>query len=163
MLHKDIPALQTFLNTQKMKFSIKDFFSICDKIRRNFRIWLHLLKKSLRWITYGIFGKNRKFEDFLIFVETSLITISERFCSDKNAYHWLQITYLSIFSDPLTLEFPQQRLENLFLCEFHGHPEQNPAENWFQCKQQVSRGILGEKAALRQLNFVCKLYESIYQ
>ena len=28
---------------QKMKFSIKDFFSKCDKIR----IWTHLLKKSL--------------------------------------------------------------------------------------------------------------------
>ena len=41
------------------------------------------------WTTYGIFGKNRKFEDFLIFVETSPITMYERFCSDKNAYHWL--------------------------------------------------------------------------
>ena len=29
-----------------MKFSIKDFFSICDQIRWNLRIWLHLLKKS---------------------------------------------------------------------------------------------------------------------
>ena len=32
---------------QKMKFSIKDFFSICDQIRRKLRVWLHLLKKSL--------------------------------------------------------------------------------------------------------------------
>ena len=31
---------------QKMKFSIKDFFSKCDKIRRFLRIWSHLLKKS---------------------------------------------------------------------------------------------------------------------
>ena len=30
-----------------MKFSIKDFFSKCDQIRRKLRIWLHLLKKSL--------------------------------------------------------------------------------------------------------------------
>ena len=30
-----------------MKFSNKDFFSICDQIRRNLRIWSHLLKKSL--------------------------------------------------------------------------------------------------------------------
>ena len=29
-----------------MKFSIKDFFSKCDKIRRFLRIWSHLLKKS---------------------------------------------------------------------------------------------------------------------
>ena len=29
------------------KFSIKDFFSKCDQIRRYLRIWSHLLKKSL--------------------------------------------------------------------------------------------------------------------
>ena len=32
---------------QKMKFSIKDFFSKCDQIRGKLRIWSHLLKKSL--------------------------------------------------------------------------------------------------------------------
>ena len=31
---------------QKMKFSMKDFFSICDQIRRKLQIWSHLLKKS---------------------------------------------------------------------------------------------------------------------
>ena len=30
-----------------MKFSIKDFFSKCDQIRRKLWIWSHLLKKSL--------------------------------------------------------------------------------------------------------------------
>ena len=30
-----------------MKFSIKDFFSKCDQIRRKLRNWSHLLKKSL--------------------------------------------------------------------------------------------------------------------
>ena len=36
------------LNTaQNMKFSIKDFFSKCDQIRRKLRIWSHLMKKSL--------------------------------------------------------------------------------------------------------------------
>ena len=30
-----------------MKFSIKDFFSKSDQIRRKLRIWSHLLKKSL--------------------------------------------------------------------------------------------------------------------
>ena len=34
-----------------MKFSIKDFFSKCDQIRRKLRIWSHLLKKSLKWKT----------------------------------------------------------------------------------------------------------------
>ena len=35
------------MNAQNMKFSIKDFFSKCDQIRRKLRIWSHLLKKSL--------------------------------------------------------------------------------------------------------------------
>ena len=30
---------------QKIKFSIKDFFSKCDQIRKKLRIWSHLLKK----------------------------------------------------------------------------------------------------------------------
>ena len=34
-----------------MKFSIKDFFSKCDQIRRKLQIWSHLLKKSLKWKT----------------------------------------------------------------------------------------------------------------
>ena len=33
--------------TQKMKFSVKDFFSKCEQIRSKLRIWSHLLKKSL--------------------------------------------------------------------------------------------------------------------
>ena len=36
-----------YYTAQKMKFSIKDFFSKCDQIRRKLRIWLRLLKKSL--------------------------------------------------------------------------------------------------------------------
>ena len=36
-----------FDTAQKMKFSIKNFFSKCGQIRSFFRIWSHLLKKSL--------------------------------------------------------------------------------------------------------------------
>ena len=32
---------------QKIKFSIKDFFSKCDQVNRKLRIWSQLLKKSL--------------------------------------------------------------------------------------------------------------------
>ena len=36
------------INTaQKIKFSIKDFFSNCDQIRKKLWIWSHLMKKSL--------------------------------------------------------------------------------------------------------------------
>ena len=38
---------------KEMKFSIKDFYSKYDQIRRKLRIWSHLLKKSL--MEYFIF------------------------------------------------------------------------------------------------------------
>ena len=50
-----------------MKFSIKDFFSKCDQIRRKLRIWSHLLKKSLmenfifcavNYFLYGVFDQD---------------------------------------------------------------------------------------------------------
>ena len=37
----------TDITSQKMKFPINDFFSKCDQIHRQLRIWSHLLKKSL--------------------------------------------------------------------------------------------------------------------
>ena len=38
---------ETIFTAQKMKFSIKDFSSKCDQIRKKLQIWSHLLKKSL--------------------------------------------------------------------------------------------------------------------
>ena len=45
------------ITPQKMKFSIKDFFSKCNQIRRKLRIWSLLLKKSLMedFIFCGVF------------------------------------------------------------------------------------------------------------
>ena len=42
-----IMALLTENTAQKMKFSIKDFFSKYDQIHSFQQIWSHLLKKSL--------------------------------------------------------------------------------------------------------------------
>ena len=47
---KYLPAVRTKIlwNTaQKTKFSIKDFFTKCDQIRRKLLIWSHLLQKFL--------------------------------------------------------------------------------------------------------------------
>ena len=45
---KALITLRAGINTaQKMKFSIKDFFSKCDQIRSFRWIWSHFLKKSL--------------------------------------------------------------------------------------------------------------------
>ena len=49
-------AICKFSTAQKMKFSIKDFFSKCDQLRRFLRIWSHLMKKSLmeKFIFYAV-------------------------------------------------------------------------------------------------------------
>ena len=46
------------VTAQKMKFSIKDFFSKCNQIHRKLRIWSHLLKKFLmeNFIFCAVFG-----------------------------------------------------------------------------------------------------------
>ena len=41
------PSFLWIITAQKMKFSIKDFFSKCDQIRSFLQIWSYLLKKSL--------------------------------------------------------------------------------------------------------------------
>ena len=47
------------VTAQKMKLSIKDFFSKCDQICSFLRIWSHLLKKSLmeNFIFYAVCDK----------------------------------------------------------------------------------------------------------
>ena len=49
---------------QKMKFSIEDFFSKCNRIRSKLRIWSHLQEKSLienfsfvKWCFLGSFSE----------------------------------------------------------------------------------------------------------
>ena len=46
LLVQCVKSVQSWHTAQKRKFSIKDFFSKCDQIRRKLRIWSHLLKKS---------------------------------------------------------------------------------------------------------------------
>ena len=51
-------ALFVIYTAQKMKFSIKYFFSKCDQIRSYLRIWSNILKKSLmeNLIFYAMIG-----------------------------------------------------------------------------------------------------------
>ena len=44
---KAVTETFTVYTAQKMKFSIKYFFSKCDQVCRRLPIWSHLLKKSL--------------------------------------------------------------------------------------------------------------------
>ena len=55
-ISKERSAVPVVNTAQKMKFSIKAFFSKCDQIRSFLRIWSNLLKKSLmeNFIFYAV-------------------------------------------------------------------------------------------------------------
>ena len=59
--------MQDQFTAQKMKLSIKDFFSKCDQIRKKLRIWTHLLKISLmeNFIFCAVCSKNGLIHGFV--------------------------------------------------------------------------------------------------
>ena len=62
---------------QKMKFSIKNFFPKCNQIRRNLRIWSHLLQKFSNFIFCAVLVSGMTFQpcqpqEFFIITSTSL-------------------------------------------------------------------------------------------
>ena len=61
-----------------MKFSIKDFFSKCDQMRRFLRIWSHLLKKSLMENIFCAPGSYKLLKDLM----QSICYIADRFIKD---------------------------------------------------------------------------------
>ena len=54
---------------QKRNFSIRDFFSKCDQIRRKLRIWSYLLKKTL---TENIIFVQWKFEGYCVYLKKAI-------------------------------------------------------------------------------------------
>ena len=71
-------------NAQKMKISIKDFFSKCDQIRRKLQMWSHLLKKFLVEIFF-----------FCVQSETLFEWKIDEF-DQSNSLFWQNNKYLSI-------------------------------------------------------------------
>ena len=65
--------LRIYVTSQKMKFSLKDFFSKCDQIHMKLRIWSYLLKKS--FMKNFIFCGVRAESVGLIFPEVHLVKV----------------------------------------------------------------------------------------
>ena len=68
---------------QKMKFSIKDFLSKSDQIRRKLLLWSYLLKKSLmeNFIFCAV-----GFPNNICFVQNNLCKVPS-FCTLKRTFH----------------------------------------------------------------------------
>ena len=65
---------------QKIKLSIKDFFSKCDQIRRKLRIWSNLLKKPLmeNFIVCAVMMK------FSMTIQHHNINVHHKYFSEKS-------------------------------------------------------------------------------
>ena len=85
------------VTARKMKFSIKEFFSKCDQIRRMLRIWSHLLKNSLmeNLIFCAVRANNSFFKSIIVesiyFNKIILILINR-------AYEKLTKSYIEVVS-----------------------------------------------------------------
>ena len=86
---------------KNMKFSINDFFSKCDQIRRKLRIWSHLLNKSLmeNFIfvqLFDFFGNEvLQFQiDFFIFIKQYLATFIHDCDKNPPPHHLTLISFL---------------------------------------------------------------------
>ena len=91
---KPIDKRKDMLQNLRVLFVRKKKLSVIEINALSQSFWTEVFIKCdyclvVRWMTYGIFGKNKKFEGFLIFLEKSPKIPCERFCSNKNAYHWL--------------------------------------------------------------------------
>ena len=85
-----------------MKFSIKDFFSKCDQIRRKLRIWSYLLNKSLmeNFIFCGVRDNERSPSHLAMIIRPHCIK-SVGIRSYSSLYFpvfGLNTEYLSVFS-----------------------------------------------------------------
>ena len=59
---KGLKTRSVDITAEKVKLSIKDFFSKCDQIRISLRIWSHLLKQSfIENFTEEIFDRELHF------------------------------------------------------------------------------------------------------
>ena len=68
------------VTAQKMKFSIKDFFSKWDQIRSFLRIWPHLLKKSFKeiFIFCNVCCSNYDLCLYIINIGKNLLQVSKK-------------------------------------------------------------------------------------
>ena len=71
---------------QKIKFSIKDFFSKCDQVYKKLRTWSHLLKKSIMEnIFLAVLFCLFKFVDLLSHIQHNISGV----CFDPFHHHFV--------------------------------------------------------------------------
>ena len=74
-----------------MKFSIKDFFSKCEKIRNFLRIWSHLLKKILNGKLHFLCSKQVPTRHSTILLGNNAFIDTEIRMSDNNEIRVIMI------------------------------------------------------------------------
>ena len=110
------------ITAQKMKFSIKDFFSKCDQIRSFLRIWSHILKKSLIgnfiFCAVVLCGKHYDYLQYRMYDKGSYNT-RRTFCPKdffRSLIKDIQLLYIDLFGH--FNRWRQQYLKNVCLSMF---------------------------------------------
>ena len=128
--------------------SIENFYSKCDQIRRNLRIWSHLLKKSL--MENFIFLCSLPFEDFSSILQDGNETVNHNLRIMANAFGWIDNCYLpicgqclfSVFSwikkGSMGLKYGKECIGLRFCCCFFSQMSFNKVNIFFKncCKAQ---------------------------
>ena len=81
---RNLPASAAKSTAEKVKLTIKDFFSNCDQIRWKQRLWSHLLRKSLleNFIFCAVKAIVTKIY-WAPYLEPCQTSIIERFCENS--------------------------------------------------------------------------------
>ena len=136
---------------QKMKFSIKDFFSKCNQIRSFLRIWTHLLKKFL--LKNIIFVQCNVIFNYwwLQLYFTVLITCKLKFVSKESSWIWLVICKVSIVKNSFFGQVLRFLIQFILLWE-----KPNVYIAMLYCiKEQKMKISLREKCPHTELLLVC--------
>ena len=124
---------------QKMKFSIKDFFSKCDQIRSFLQIWSRLLKKSIMenfifcemkviLVSHFIYPMaiplwhNSQWKGSVIYDVQKSKTFGPRLPSYPHPSNFILTIHLDVFKwpqYPLPLPFPMKMMFQDFLKNFN--------------------------------------------
>ena len=118
--------LMISVTAQKVKFSIKGFFSKCDQVRSCLRIWSHLLKKS--WMENFIF--------WAVSVMTLIAKLLTRI-DRETVYNYIS----TIFNNKITL------LSCTYLLQYHTY--------WLFCHLQMYEWKCLWKLSWTWFCFIC--------
>ena len=115
------------LTAQKMKLSIKYFFSICDQIRRKLRIWSQLLKKCLM-------------ENFIFCAVSLFVCVISTPSTSRKPHYLSDLSNFDALLYKTNNKVPLSRLINTYRSIILSKMTSNVVRSPIQSKKQGNKG-----------------------